>query len=583
VFLADHTTFHAERPVKTLAIILLTLGIAVPGTWLISRQMSKHAAPTGASAPAGRSPLFFQSAMHPWIKSDKPGRCTICGMELTPVYPGEQGLESADENIITLSQSMQQVLGVQTEEVARRPLGKTLRVAGTIDDNQTRHRVLSAYVAGRIEKLEVNYVGAEVTAGQPLAHLYSPALLVARDEYLALARKPAGQERLLAATREKLLRLGLTAEQVAKLPEQKNAPPSIEILAPMTGTVVAQNVYEGQYVQEGERLFEIADFSIMWFVFQAYETDLPLLQIGQEVEVTTPSHPGQVFTGTISFIEPNFDEATRATKVRVEIPNRPPGDPHRLLHRLYADGLVRLDAPDVLAVPRTAVIQTGAEAGVVVDHGGGAYGRHTVKLGRRGDGFVEVLEGVEEGDRVVTQGNLLIDSQAEMNRAFTATPEPASPATASHLTDAQRRAVEDFTRTADAVAAALAADDLAGFQKSAPDATAATEKLVAALRERADLAAPLQQLAGARLPQDAPDLAAARKAFHPFSMAAAALLQPMRRDASAPEFAVWECPMVDEAIPGVPKRGRWIQVANRGIANPFFGAEMLECGMAVKP
>ena len=143
---------------------------------------------TSATAKGGkeRKVLYYQSAMHPWIKSDKPGRCTICGMELTPVYEGEAGLDAGGD-MISLSESSIRVLNVQTTETKTQALTKTLTVAGTIDDDDARHRVLSAYIPGRIEKLHVSYVGAEVKAGEPLAEFYSPMLLQTEREYRAIA------------------------------------------------------------------------------------------------------------------------------------------------------------------------------------------------------------------------------------------------------------------------------------------------------------------------------------------------------------------------------------------------------------
>ncbi len=179
----------------------------------------------------------------------------------------------------------------------------------------------------------------------------------------------------------------------------------------------------------GQQLFEIADFSTMWFMFRAYEQDMPWIKPGLVVRVTTPSLPDKTFTGKITFIDPNFDEATRSTKVRVELPNPLVNGRRELLHRLYADGMVELEAPSVLTVPRSAVIETGPEAVVYIDQGGGAYEHTVLKTGRRGDTHVEVLSGLKEGDEVVTNGNLLIDGQAEMNRAFMSPPEADKPAT----------------------------------------------------------------------------------------------------------------------------------------------------------
>ena len=365
-----------------------------------------------SAKPTERKVLYYQSAMHPWIKSDKPGRCTICGMQLTPVYEGEAGV-AVGGDMISLSESSIRVLNVQTTEVKTQALTKTLTVAGTIDDDDSKHRVLSAYIPGRVEKLHVSYVGAEVKSGEPLAEFYSPMLLQTEREY----RVATGDLRDAVASR--LRPMGLMDAQIKTLPEKPADKLTSQILAPISGTVVEKKIYEGQYVAEGERLFEIADFATMWFQFRAYEQDLPWIRVGQKVDVSTPSLPGKNVTGVIKFIDPNLDEATRSTKVRVELEN-PLVDGRRLFsHRLYADGVVHLEAPESLAIPRSAIIQTGPQAVAFVDEGGGGYARRVLKLGRRGDALVEVLTGLEAGEKVVVNGNLLMDGQAEMNRSFT--------------------------------------------------------------------------------------------------------------------------------------------------------------------
>jgi len=557
---------------KTPAVILLTLALAVPATWFATRQ---SAPPHAAVAASGeRKILFYQSAMHPWVKSDKPGRCTICGMELTAVFEGDRGMETTGD-VVSLSESMVKVLSVQTAEAKKRPLAKTLIFAGMVDDNARRHRIISAYVDGRIEKLYINHHGAEVVEGRPLAEIFSPKLLQAEQEY----RSATAELRRSAAMR--LRQLGLSEAQILALPQKSPDAMTTEILAPISGTTVNDDLYAGQYVSAGQKLFELADFSIMWFVFRAYEQDIPWLKIGQPVEVTTPSVPGRTFTSTIAFIDPNFDPVTRTTQVRVELPNPMMDGRRALLHRLYGDATVTLDAPEVLTVPRSAVIQTGPEAVVYVEHDGGAYAREAVKLGRRGDALVEILSGVDEGDKVVTNGNLLIDGQAEMNRSFSA--QPAMLMKAAPLTEAQRRAVEAFTKAADAIGAALAKDDLAAFNQAGTDAMPATDALTTAFADHAALAPALEILSDARHLHGAADLAAARKRFHPFSTAAVALLEPFRK-ADKPALAeVFECPMVDKAVPGAPKKGRWLQLAGTEIRNPFFGAEMLDCGVKLKP
>ncbi len=184
------------------------------------------------------------------------------------------------------------------------------------------------------------------------------------------------------------------------------------ILAPLTGTIVKSYVAEGQYVKEGDRLFEIADFTKMWFVFTAYEQDFPLIQVGQIVDIQTPSLPGQMLKARVSFISPNLDEATRSARVRVVLEN----PERRLKNNTFAEGVIELEAPEVLTVARTAVLWPGKTPCVYVERQPGVYEQRSVKLGRTGDEDWEVLDGLKEGERVVTSGNLLIDGQAQINR-----------------------------------------------------------------------------------------------------------------------------------------------------------------------
>ena len=559
------------RPVRLLLVsaVIVTTGLL---------------AGCGKSKPADtkseRKVLYYQSAMHPWIKSDKPGRCTVCGMELTPIYDGESGTAS-DGDMISLSASSIRVLNVQTMEVKTQALTKTLTVAGTIDDDDAKHRVLSAYVPGRIEKLHVSYVGAEVKAGEPLAEFYSPMLLQAEREY----RVATGELRDAVGTR--LRQMGLSDEQIKALLGKSATQPMSQILSPVSGTVVEKKVYAGQYVQEGERLFEIADFSTMWFQFRAYEQDLPWIRAGQKVVISTPSLPGKSVTGVVKFIDPNLDEATRSTKVRVELEN-PLVDGRRLFsHRLYADGVVHLDAPETLAAPRSAIIQTGPQAIAFVDQGGGGYARRVLKLGRHGDQVIEVLDGIAAGDKVVVNGNLLLDGQAEMHRSYASHPmhsddtnaAPAFPA----LTGEQRKVVKDFLALADSLTTSLSADDVKEFNAQAAKTHVTTPALLTAFEGTNAWQALLRPIEKVGHLSAAENLKAARKAFHPFSEATVALAQALRRaDKEFASVKVFRCPMTKDAFPGAPNRADWLQLKPE-VRNPWFGAEMLDCGSEVKP
>lgn len=582
------------KPIPFILVMIAIGAAAFGGYYFAKHQHSGHA---GSDHSSGRKVLFYQSSMHPWIKSDKPGKCTICGMDLVPVYEGEKGFESKAGTVALGSNSIQ-VINVQTTTAEMKPLTRSFRFAGTIEDDDTRHRVLSAYVKGRIDKLFVNYIGAEVTEGQPLATIYSPMLLAAEREYVGLARSAKGNEdvqRLLNAAKLRLVQYGLNDKQIAALKDKLPDDIDTEILAPMTGTVVARKVYAGQYVMDGEMLFELADFSTMWLQFDAYEQDLAWLKVGQEVEITTPSVPNKVFKAAITFIDPNLNMMTRSTKVRVEIPNpviETDGMRHReLSHRLYAEARVNVDSAPVLVVPRSAVLM--AESGkalLYVDAGGGAYEQRTVKLGRAADDVWEILSGLKESDKVVTQGNLLIDAQAQLNMSAaghdhsvhgtTMTKEvmPVLPA----LTAEQEKTLNDFLSVADAITATLSADDLKAFNQQTMKTHTATPALGKAFAADSPWRKYIDPIEKSGHLAEAKDIAAARKEFHPFSMAVADLAQQALKTNPKTNAKVFKCPMVEDAVPGAPKEGFWIQT-KLPLRNPYFGAEMLECGTEVKP
>ena len=592
------------KPVH-LFLLLVVAALAGAGGWFASRHFAgTHAGGPSASAPAERKILYYQSAMHPWIKSDKPGRCTICGMELSPVYEGEAGFD-AGEGVITLGSNNIQVIHVQSDEVTRRPLRRTLRVAGTIDDDDTKHRFVSAYIDGRIEKLAVNFIGAEFNAGEPLATFYSPTLLNAEREYIVLARQRgartnaqyvAENQRLLEAAAQRLRRLGLSDAQIAALPGKPESEIHTPVLAPVSGTVVTRFVYEGQYVKEGDKLFELADFSTMWFQSDAYERDLAWIKIGQPVEVTTPAVPGLTFTGAVAFIDPNLKEMTRTARVRVELPNpmvEVNGRRRRqLYHKLYAEALVHVETPEVLAIPRSAVLMPGPQAVVYLDKGGGSFEQRRVKVGRAGDEDWEVLDGLSEGDRVVTTGNLLIDAQAQLRAGVSGghaehthghTSDHPPAATLPPLDSSQRDAAKQFLAVAAELASALAADNLGNFNATAPKAHPAVAALTGAFSKESPWHGLVDSAESAAHIESAADLNTARKRFHPLSAAAVAFTKRLRaQDSEFSSMKIFRCPMTKDSFPGAPPASEWIQTKGP-LQNPYFGAEMLECGTEVKP
>lgn len=556
---------------SSLAPLVLTAVLAGGVGYFAATRMQSVATVSINASSDERKIKFYQSPMHPWITSDRPGKCTICGMDLVPVYEGDAGF-STDGSVVALTPASASVIGVQTAEVRSGSLARTLRVTGVLDDDETRHRVIVARAPGRIEQLHVNQVGAEVAAGEALATIYSPEVLSAQRTYIERIKAgPSGfSASEQAAARERLLILGLTEEVVQRVETILKPENSVTLYAPFAGTIVERKAYPGQYVETDSPLFEIGDLSTLWFIFDAYEADLAWLRIGQTVEVSTPSRPGEVFTAPIAFIDPNLNETTRTARVRVVLNNTE----RTLLHRQTATGRVLITSDETLVVPRSALLHTRSEPIVYVDKGGGAFEPRTVKTGRAGDSEIEILDGLRSGEKVVTQGALLLDGQAQLAHAAA----PAAAAGQESDVRSQRSATSMAAVSVDAAAitplalalaeasAALAADDLAGYQKVLPAMSAAVHQTGSIHSTLMPLAEKL--VAG-------PDIRTARRAFEPFATAVADAAKAAGLHTQG-VVRIFQCPMSP-----VLGTGRWLQTS-ADLRNPFFGAAMLTCGDEVR-
>lgn len=521
---------------------------------------------------------FYQSAMHPWITSDKPGNCTICGMALVPVYEGDPGFGGPD-GAITLSEGSIRALGVATVPARRMELRKSLRFTGVLEDDETIHRVIAAFYDGRIDELAVRHVGQYVEKGQPLASIYSPELLYVVREYQNAVRGRNDSQARNAAQR--LVQFGLGPEQVAALAKQPETVYTVDLLAPIAGTVLTKKAYKGQYIKTGEPLFEMGDLSRLWFHAEVYERDLADIRLGQKAVLRSPSVPSREFEGIVTFIDPNFDARSRTTKVRIEVDNPPAdGDTHglrRLLpHRAYAEADIVADLGEALVVPRSAVLRDGRRSIVYVENAQGRYEQRPVRVGASGDEGVEILEGLRDGERVVTEGNLMIDAEAQLRHGVTAAAPP--PENAAALPP-QKEAVAFLSQLA-RVSAALAADDVVGAVKEGQSLPALAAAIPAG--ENASLAEAVEKLQALR---DAPaggDLKAVRRTFLPWSLAGVDLALVLARGGQGAGLRVFECPMSGDSFPGAPPAARWVQ-AEAETRNPYFGPEMLTCGGEVKP
>jgi Cu(I)/Ag(I) efflux system membrane fusion protein len=373
--------------------------------------------------------LYYQSPMHPWVKSDKPGNCTICGMKLSPVYAEDKSV-AVDSNILVLSSGAVSSLDVRTEKVAKRPITKLLQVAGQIE-SETRSRVVSAPYDARVDEVLVPLEGTAVTQSQPLARIFSPTLRAAQADYLsALAEASKNPQNvksnegaiMVNDAKQRLYTFNLSPGQIEELSKTNERNLANHILSPISGTITRRLVQEGQYVNLGDPLFEILDLSKNSFRFNVNEQDLSWISKGQPVEVT-PANVGESYKGVITFIDPNIDQSSRTAQIRVQLAfqvvqaarQRP-----QLFNGIYAEGEVRIQTEPTLSISRSAVLAPGPTARVYVEKAPAAFEQRIVRLGRKGEDYWEVLDGVQEGETVVVHGNLLIDAESQLKR-----PEPS--------------------------------------------------------------------------------------------------------------------------------------------------------------
>ncbi|MGE5172789.1 MAG: efflux RND transporter periplasmic adaptor subunit, partial [Betaproteobacteria bacterium] len=347
----------------------------------------------------------------------------LAGMAVAQEHAGHQPEKRAEAPpVITLSPDKVQLIGVRTALAEYRSLGKQIRTVGKIEPDETRLAYVNTKVAGWIKKLYVDYTGKEVVKGQPLLSIYSPDLVTAQEEYLIALRAagsgPAGGGSEIEASRKELIesakrRLQLwdiTDQQIAEL--EKTGKPKTEMIieAPLSGIVLEKMVLEGGYITPGMNLYKIADLSNVWIIADIYEYEVPLVKVGQAARVTLPYQSGEAYRAKVNYIYPTLDPVSRTVKVRVAMKN--PG--LALKPEMFANVEIMVSSGARLVIPREAVLESGLRQIVYVEKKPGVYEQRQVTLGLRGDDYVEVLKGIKKGERVVTSGNFLIDSESQL-------------------------------------------------------------------------------------------------------------------------------------------------------------------------
>jgi Cu(I)/Ag(I) efflux system membrane fusion protein len=361
------------------------------------------------SSPGGKRILYYRNPMGLPDVSKTPKKDPM-GMDYIAVYEGEDD----DGSTVKISPGKLQRIGVRSEPAALRVIAEPVRAPGTIQLDERRIAVISLRTEAFVDTVENVTTGSEVRKGQPLMRLYSPAIASAASEYLSgLTLK--SEVATLRGPRQRLLNYAVPQTLLAEIERTREVPLTFTWPAPRDGIVLERNVTDGMRVMPGDVLFRLADHSHVWAMVDVAERDLAAVTEGQPVVVRARSYPDRVFSGKVALVFPHLNPATRTVRVRIELPN----EDHALRPDMYAEAEIDTGSgKPLLAVPDSAILDSGEQQVVIVDKGEGRFEPRSVRLGRRGKGFVEIRDGLKEGEAVVTSANFLIDAESNLKAAL---------------------------------------------------------------------------------------------------------------------------------------------------------------------
>ncbi len=544
----------------------------------------------GGRAPGGGEAEVWTCSMDPQIRSPEPGMCPICGMDLIPVE-GVGGDESRDR--VQLSPAAVAQSRIETAQVMPRAGGDAdLRLLGRVDHDETQMRTVTAWTAGRIDRLRVATTGAQVKRGEAIATIYSPEIYAAHqdliqarrqlsrlEEAMPVARTAA--ESTLRASRQRLSLLGVTEGELKGMEAAESPWRQVQIRSPFAGTVIERLASEGQYVEAGAGIYRLTDLGRLWVQLDAYEKDLPMLEIGQKVALTLEALPGEVFEGRVAFVDPVISARTRTARVRVEVDN----EGGRLRPGMFAEAVVRGGeggGEPQLVIPETAALFSGRRSLVYVEVPGQerpTYEAREVRLGVRSGGVYPVIAGLEYGERVVTRGAFRLDADLQIKggRSLMTRPDDRTPASfdaAIVLSADERARLAPILRAYLDAQEALAADDFDRARAAAQAIQAAAQAAAPAGGPQVVGAwAPMQRglITHARYFERAASIEVARAAFETLTAQVAGLMRVFGNPLDEALHLNF-CPMAFD------NRGaQWFQRGDT-LQNAYFGAAMLQCG-----
>lgn len=410
---------------KNIAIVALLIVAGLVGYWFGGQQQKVGAgstAPMTEIAASGKKLLYYRNPMGLPDTSPVPKKDSM-GMDYLPVYEGE---DQDDGGSVKISTAKVQKLGVRAEAAMMRNLSRPIRAVGRVEVDERRVFAVAPKFEGWIERLHANATGQPIGRGQPLFEVYSPELVSAQREYQVAARgiaslANAGPEaqasirQVADAALSRLRNWDISAEQIERLKAGGEPTRTLTYRSPVAGVILEKKALQGQRFMPGEALYQIADVSGVWVLADVFERDLAAVKIGQVVEVSIDAYPDKTFSGKVSYLYPTLNPQTRTVPVRIELPN-PRGE---LRPAMYANVQLKVGAGGTaLAIPISAVIDSGTSQRVIVQKEEGRFEPRDVKLGLRGDDYVEVKMGVKEGELVVVAANFLIDSESNLKAAL---------------------------------------------------------------------------------------------------------------------------------------------------------------------
>jgi Cu(I)/Ag(I) efflux system membrane fusion protein len=384
--------------------------VAVHASEDVGFDVPKATAQTDALPEQGRKIIHYRNPMGLPDISPVPKKDSM-GMDYIPVYADEVD----DGDTVKVSPGKIQRTGVKTELVGKRQIARNIRAPGVVELDERRISVVAPRFDGYIDNVGPVTSGTHVKRGQPLMAVFGQELLNQAARLLIERVGEDGRSGVVVGARRRLLNFGVPEEFIERVKRDGKVPDTIAWPAPRDGIVLERNAVDGQGFKAGDVLFRIADHSVVWVMADVPEGDIGALQPGQSVKVTTRAHPGRVFNGNVAVIYPHLMKETRTARVRIELPNRDLA----LLPDMYTDVDIATgsDAP-VIAVPESAVIDSGTRQVVILDRGSGQFEPRDVGLGRKGDGYVEVLSGLKAGESIVVNGNFLIDAESNLQSAL---------------------------------------------------------------------------------------------------------------------------------------------------------------------